>query len=90
MVIFGPRLKSEGVWLEVLGGGILLILLLGMIRSVPYRAGWGDSGNRMLVHLAPLAVMYTLVKVQACFTRDDRVSQNPVRGPSEELQNNYE
>ena len=90
MVIFGPRLKSEGVWLEVLGGGILLILLLGMIRSSPYRAGWGDSGNRMLVHLAPLTVMYTLVKVQACFTRDDRVSQNLVREPSEELQNNYE
>jgi len=84
LTILGPRVRSEGVWLAVLGGGLLLILLLGAIRTDPYRTGWGDSGNRMLIHLAPLAVMYTLVKVQACFTRDDRVSQDLVK------EDNYE
>ena len=90
LMILGPRIRSEGVWLAVLGGGLLIILLLGAIRSDPYRTGWGDSGNRMLIHLAPLAIMYTLVKVQACFTRDEKVSQNLAKDPSEELQNNYE
>ncbi len=73
LTIFGPRLKREGVWMQVLGGGFLLILLLGVIRSSPFRIGWGDSGNRMLVHLAPLAVLYTLVKVRACFGKFDEI-----------------
>ena len=73
MAIFGPRLKREDVWLEVLGGGLLLILLLGVIRSSPYRLGWGDSGNRMLVHLAPLVVMYTVLKVRACFDISEKI-----------------
>ena len=78
LAILGPRIRSEGAWLAVLGGGLLLILLLGSIRTDPYRTGWGDSGNRMLVHLAPLAVLYTLVKVLACFEGRD--------GPTNETQ----
>ena len=74
MAIMGPRLKREDIWLEMLGGGFLLILLLGVIRSSPYRAGWGDSGNRMLVHLAPLAILYTLIKIRACFEMADNIS----------------
>ncbi len=86
LTALGPRLKREGVWLEVLGGGFLLILLLGVIRSSPYRIGWGDSGNRMLVHLAPLAVLYTLVKVRACFgTFDEIPDEHLSMQPSEEM-----
>ena len=91
MAIMGPRLNRESVWLEVLGGGFLLILLLGVIRSSPYRAGWGDSGNRMLVHLAPLAVLYTLVKVQVCFRRgDEHFTESLPMQSSEELRNDYD
>ena len=70
----GPRIKHEIVWLTTLGGGLLLILLLGAIRTDPYRIGWGDSGNRMLVHIAPLAVLYIAVKVHACFGKSDDIA----------------
>ncbi len=67
LLCFGPRIRNEIVWIMTIGGGLLLILLLGAIRRVPYRIGWGDSGNRMLVHIAPLAVLYIAVKVHAWF-----------------------
>jgi len=63
LAIFGPRLKDETIWIELLGGALLLILLLGTVRSTPYRLGWGDSGNRMLVHIAPLTVLYVCAKI---------------------------
>ncbi len=73
MAFFGPRLKREDIWLEVLWGGFLVVLLLGVIRSSPYRTGWGDSGNRMLIHLVPLVVTYTVFKVNACFKTGDEI-----------------
>jgi hypothetical protein len=39
---------------------ILLIIALGIFR-IPYRTGWGDSGNRMMVHIIPLGV-YGLIE----------------------------
>tara|TARA_Y100000768_G_scaffold272933_1_gene208873 strand:- start:8505 stop:9986 length:1482 start_codon:yes stop_codon:yes gene_type:complete len=63
----GPKIKREIVWVMTIGGGLLVILLLGAIRRIPYRIGWGDSGNRMLVHIAPLTVLYIAMKVYAWF-----------------------
>ncbi len=73
---FGPRIRNEIVWIMTIGGGLLVILLLGAIRRIPYRIGWGDSGNRMLVHIAPLAVIYIAVKVHAWFRTGNSSSRD--------------
>jgi hypothetical protein len=41
---------------------VALVLLLAYSR-VPYRIGMGDSANRMLVHFAPLALLFIVLKV---------------------------
>jgi hypothetical protein len=38
-----------------------LALLLAYLRGGPYRSGYGDSLNRMWMHVVPLAVLYVIV-----------------------------
>lgn len=44
-------------WSAPILGYVLLVTLLGTVREMPYRLGWGDSGNRMLVHVVPTIVI---------------------------------
>jgi len=46
---------------------IPLGLLLGILRGFPYHAGFGDSLNRMFLHIVPLAVLFI-----ACSSTTDR------------------
>jgi hypothetical protein len=43
---------------------VLLVLALGALR-VPYRVGWGDSANRMMTHILPLAALYVTLRCGA-------------------------
>jgi len=40
----------------------LFVLLIGSMRN-PYRHGWGDSANRMFLHVFPLLVAYLCVRL---------------------------
>lgn len=64
-VVTGPTLDREDCWLLILLGFSGLVLILGGIREFPFRAGFGDSGNRMMVHLVPLAFLFVIVKTLA-------------------------
>jgi len=39
-----------------------LILILGTMR-IPYRVGWGDSANRMMLYILPIIFFYFLLKI---------------------------
>lgn len=71
LMVFGPRIRGENVWLELTAGGTLTVLLLGAIRTNPYRIGWGDSGNRMIFHLAPIVLLYIFAKIGTSLISED-------------------
>lgn len=64
-IAFGPVLQREGAWLLVIAGFFALVLILGGIREFPFRPGFGDSANRMLIHIVPLASAFVVTKVLA-------------------------
>jgi len=41
----------------------LLLLLFFVVFRSPFRTGWGDSGNRILIHFAPLIYLLLLDKI---------------------------
>ena len=57
IVLLRIRFSGSLPLMVVTIGYLYLIILLGLIRQPPYRIGWGDSGNRMLVHVFPSAVV---------------------------------
>ena len=57
--------SGGNVWTDAIGAYIAMVALLGVVRSLPYRIGWSDSGNRMLVHAVPAIVIgFTLTAVR--------------------------
>ena len=58
----GPRHAVERVYNYFPLLFILLIICFSSER-VPYRLGWGDSGNRMLTHVMPLIYMGGMIKL---------------------------
>lgn len=64
-VVFGPLLRREEAWLLIVGGFFALVLILGGVRDFPFRIGFGDSANRMLIHIVPLASAFVVTKVLA-------------------------
>ncbi len=46
-------LNARASWLVVTLGFVLVVMILGGVRDFPYTARWGDSANRMMVHVAP-------------------------------------
>ena len=60
VVALAPNPTGEQqAWTALLAALFALLIFLGALRQFPYRLGWGDSGNRMLVHVAPVFVLYT-------------------------------
>jgi len=55
------RFRQEWVMSTVIVSFLLLTLLVSYGRN-PYRFGWGDSGNRMMTHIAPIAVLYVFAR----------------------------
>jgi hypothetical protein len=42
--------------------GSLLLIYIGAFFRAPYRIGWGDSANRMLLHVLPLTCFYLVTR----------------------------
>jgi hypothetical protein len=61
------RLPSASFWLTPLVGFVPMLLLLGVVRGGGYRAGTGDSGNRMLMQILLVAVTYAVVAIGSAF-----------------------
>ena len=60
MVTLAPNPTGEQqAWIALLAALLALLAFLGALRQFPYRLGWGDSGNRMLVHVTPVFALYT-------------------------------
>ena len=51
----------------------LLTLILCYGRP-PYRVGWGDSANRMLTHIAPIALLYVFARHASFFKKPQQNS----------------
>ena len=63
------RSEWQAAWGLVLGGFVIVVICLGIVREFPYRGGWGDSGNRMLTHVIPALFFYLVVSVGDAFER---------------------
>lgn len=61
----GPTLDREDSWLLIVLGFVGLVLILGGIREFPFRVGFGDSANRMMIHIVPLVSMFVIAKTLA-------------------------
>ncbi|MGH8875367.1 MAG: hypothetical protein ACRDVM_08990, partial [Acidimicrobiia bacterium] len=55
------RLPFQTLWTTPLVGFGALFFFLPYVREGPYRAAPGDSGNRMLMHVLLVAVLYLVV-----------------------------
>ena len=53
--------KCHRLLATVTAGGMLVIYTLVFLRN-PYRPGWGDSANRMFIHLFPLICYYLITR----------------------------
>jgi hypothetical protein len=56
-VLWTRQVPEQRVWVFPLATFLPLSLVLGFVRGGGYRIGSGDSLNRMLVHVLPLAVV---------------------------------
>lgn len=68
--LIGAKVRREESFRVLLVTAPLFFLLMGSMR-VPYRHGWGDTANRMLLHVFPLAVLYVALKLGPVFTGRD-------------------
>lgn len=66
---FGPllaclkrRLPYEQYLSMMLPLFVFSLIVVSFFRATPYRLGWGDSGNRMLTHILPVAMFYISIK----------------------------
>ena len=58
-----PKIPEERRFWQLLVSFLMLVIALIIMRDNPYRIGWGDSGNRMMSHIAPLFVLYFILKL---------------------------
>lgn len=55
---------------------LISVLVLGALR-IPYRAGWGDSANRILLHYFPLAILVGCTSFFALMARGAAGQREP-------------
>lgn len=60
--LFGSGFLKEGFFFYGISSFLLLLLAISYFR-VPYRVGWGDSANRMLIHILPIISLYMLMRI---------------------------
>jgi hypothetical protein len=74
--------RTGNVWTGAIGAYVAMVALLGVVRSLPYRIGWSDSGNRMLVHVVPAIVVgFTMTAVRIRGRRGLDADVDPADGP---------
>jgi hypothetical protein len=63
-----PRLPADTGFAYGIPAFVLFVLLIVRMRSGAYRLGWGDSGNRMMVHVLAVALFYVAMRLGASWT----------------------
>ena len=58
-----PKRKNEGIFRDGIIIYVLLVLAFAFLRGGGYHARWSDSGNRMIFHILPLTLFYTISKI---------------------------
>ncbi len=69
-----PKIPRERLITINLVSFFLLLVALGGLRN-PYRLGWSDSANRMLVHIVPTLILYLVIK----YTSSWNISEQQIR-----------
>lgn len=57
-----PKIRGESIYLVYIISFVLLFNVANLFRR-GWRVGWGDSGNRMLMHLIFIVFFYIMLKV---------------------------
>lgn len=65
LALLMPRPPGAAVFVYGIPLYILYVILLAI--PSPYRFGWGDSGNRLLLHALPLSFFYVTARVLPAF-----------------------
>jgi hypothetical protein len=65
VALFVHRVPDGRLWTVPIVGFGLLFWLLPLIRGGAWRVGAGDSGNRILAHILPAAVLFLVVAAQS-------------------------
>lgn len=63
LLIVTRNVRHEQLFLLIVIFYIGELLLFGFLRSNPYRLGFGDSANRMLLHIAPVVMLWIVLKI---------------------------
>jgi hypothetical protein len=73
------RVPDGRLWIVPIIGFGLLYWLLPLIREGAWRVGAGDSGNRILAHILPVAVLFLVVAAQRSKPSDGEVIETRTR-----------
>lgn len=65
------RVTDEKRYIYGIAAYMILLLILPVLRDNPYRIGSSDSGNRMLIHVIPLMMLYVLGTAGAMLGRKE-------------------
>ncbi len=80
---FFSNLPNKRIFLYMIVFYLNLIIILGYLRNLPYRIGWGDSGNRMLIHITPLVIMYLFMLIGSLVIKSNQCCHNPKKNNNE-------
>jgi len=73
------RVPDGRLWTVPIVGFGLLYWLLPLIREGAWRVGAGDSGNRILAHVLPVAVLFLVAAAQRSKASEEEVVETPTR-----------
>jgi len=76
VAVFVPEQK---VIIFGLVGFSLGLVIFSILRGSPYRVGFGDSGNRMLMHIVPLVLLYVMSATGVAAGRLAASTRTPTR-----------
>lgn len=62
ILLHNTKMIYERIFTFSIVGFFLMVWLLGFPRS-PYRLGWGDSANRIFIHILPIIMFYVSIKI---------------------------
>lgn len=61
----GTSFREQTMFLAPLASFAGLLPLLAVVRGVPFRVGWSDSGNRILLHVTLVVCLYLMLAAGA-------------------------
>lgn len=75
--VVARRVEAEQALVFPLATFVPFAVLLALLRDIPYRVGAGDSLNRMLLHVVPLAILVVALSAAGAARRRARPEPEP-------------